>query len=427
MSRKKKSKPAAPTISSRLVGIVRLLTAISASISAYLLITSLRGGSLIGCGAESGCEGVLTSPWAYWFGLPVSAPGTLAYAGMFAATFFLRPTLPPERQRLAWIFLVALAWLVPAAALWFVGVQLFVLRHVCPYCLVAHACGIASSVLILHQAPVARPGQAPAGKQNPRSSLIAAAMIPRLAGASLAAFALLVAGSWINRPPTFKVQAAGGGRPGSGAAPAVTAAIPGKGRVIDLFDGAFKVHLDEVPLIGRPAAPDAMVSLFDYTCHHCRQMHPLLVAAQQVHGRQLVIANLPMPLDGHCNSLMKRTPAPHTNACEYARLGLAVWRADRTKIAAYDSWIFEPPTPPPLDEARAFAGQLVGEEALQRALSDPWVERQLQQDISIYQANYKNFGNSAMPQLMLGTNIIFGIIERPADLEQSLVSSFGWH
>ena len=105
---------------------------------------------------------------------------------------------------------------------------------------------------------------------------------------------------------------------------------------------------------------------------------------------------------------------------------LAVWRADRTRIAVYDSWIFEPLTPPPLDDARAFAGRLVGDEALQRALSDPWVERQLQQDIAIYQANYKNFGNSAMPQLIMGTNIIFGVIERPAYLEESLVSSFGW-
>ena len=58
-----------------------------------------------------------------------------------------------------------------------------------------------------------------------------------------------------------------------------------------------------------------------------------------------------------------------------------------------------------------YTQEIVGAEALGRAMNDPWVEKQLAQDIAIYRATFKRFGNGAMPQLIVGDNIVFGELE----------------
>ena len=87
----------------------------------------------------------------------------------------------------------------------------------------------------------------------------------------------------------------------------------------------------------------------------------------------------------------------------------------------FNDWVFEPDEVPVLDSVSGYAGEIVGEEALGRAMNDPWVEKQLAQDIAIYEATYKRFGNGAMPQLIIGDNIVFGELENGMqDLETLL-------
>jgi hypothetical protein len=150
------------------------------------------------------------------------------------------------------------------------------------------------------------------------------------------------------------------------------------------------------------------VSLFDYTCHHCRIMHWHLMEAHRTLSNQLAIVSLPMPLDNKCNSNVRQTPPPHTNACEYAKLGLAIWRADRKLQHAFDDWIFTPEKPPPLGSAQQFAAQLVGSNRLAKALQDPWVQQQLMQGINIYATNYVHLNNGSMPQLIIGSRLTSG-------------------
>jgi protein-disulfide isomerase len=164
-----------------------------------------------------------------------------------------------------------------------------------------------------------------------------------------------------------------------------------------------------------------MVSLLDYTCRHCRQMHGVLLAAEQAHRGQLAIVTLPMPLDAACNKVIQQTAPPHVNACQYARLALAVWRADPSKMERFNDWVFEPAEPPAFEGVTGYAAEIVGDEALGRAMNDPWVEKQLAQDIAIYEATFKRFGNGAMPQLIVGDNIVFGELENGMqDLEALL-------
>ena len=359
---------------SRVWGI-RVLSAISAAIALYL-VTSLGSGRVAGCGPASDCQDVLTSGWAYWLGLPVSVPGLVVYGSIFLATFWVLPPTLRRLRRRAWIFLAFAACVVSAAALWFLALQLLVLEHVCPYCLGAHLAGVLSAALIF------RATGNPLGRAPVRN-------------AALLAVATLLAGQWLGEPPTHTVVS-------------VPASEPVEGRQMEILDGRFRLDLDKVPIIGHPDAPAVIISLFDYTCRHCRRMHQLLLDAEKAHRGALAIANLPMPLDTSCNPIVTRTAPEHTDACQYARLGLAVWRANPKAMSRFNRWIFDPPTPTGLDSALGFATELVGEEALRRALDDRWVREQLTQSIAIYETVSRHTGTGVMPQLIIGTQLVMG-------------------
>ena len=120
--------------------IVRALAVIGLAISAYLFFLKLTGTitSVRGCGGSGGCENVLGSKWSQWFGIPVSAFSTLLYGGLIAVTF------QPHKSILKGIAVVLLA-----AALWFIGLQIFVIKSFCPWCCATHLVGIVAAVAIL--------------------------------------------------------------------------------------------------------------------------------------------------------------------------------------------------------------------------------------------------------------------------------------
>jgi len=355
---------------------IRFLSAIAASLSLYLLVTSLESGHVAGCGPASECEDVLNSDWAYFLGLPVSAPGFVSYGSIFVATFWATPPTPRRLRRRAWMFLAFAASVVVAAAAWFLTLQLLVLGHVCAFCLGAHAAGTLSAALVFR------------ATGNPLRR-------PPVRNAALVAVATLVGGQWILKPKTPEVTT-------------VPASLPVAGRQMEILDGRYELDLDEVPIIGRSDAPSVIISLFDYTCRHCRRMHQLLLDAEKAHRDELAIVNLPMPLDASCNRLVTRTAEEHTGACQYARLGLAVWHADRKVMSRFNRWIFDPPVPTGLDSAIGFATELVGAEALRRALDDRWVREQLEQDIAIYETISQHTGTGVMPQLVIGNQLVMG-------------------
>jgi len=167
--------------------------------------------------------------------------------------------------------------------------------------------------------------------------------------------------------------------------------------------------VDELPVIGSAAAPHLIVSLFDYTCHHCRLMHGVLLEVQRSFSNQLGIISLPMPLDPVCNTNVIRGHPDHVNACEYARVGLAVWRAKRSALPQYDDWIFGPERPPKIDQAREHAANMVGIMSFEAALNDPWVNEQLRRDIAIYETAYKA-GQGSMPQLIISNKVAVGTL-----------------
>ena len=397
------------SISSGLLGAVRVLAAIALAISAYLAYATFAGGAVAGCGPDSGCDKVLQSRWSKWFGVPVSVFAVLTYGAWIALTFKLNHKVTPLAQRAAWRFLIPLGVLIIASVLWFAALQVFVLKHVCPYCMTVHGAGLLSAALLLWAAPFRNPPEK--NWQAEKLVFIPPSLAARIIGVALLAFALFAIGQVLYRPKSFSET--------------TVAAGTQKARAFSVYDGNFQFDLNQVPLIGAPEAPHTILSLFDYTCHHCRIMHWHLMEAHRALSNQLSIVSLPMPLDNSCNYTVRQTPRAHANACEYAKLGLAVWRANRKAHHVFDDWIFTPEHPPALPVAHQFAAQLVGSNQLAQALQDPWIPLQLAQGINVYATNFFHFKNGSMPQLMVGPKLTSGTFSSVTDLYRLLNEHLG--
>ena len=408
-----------------LMRAIRLFTLVAMGISAYLAWISYTGGRAVGCGPESGCDKVLQSRWAYWFEAPVSLFALAVYSLILGISFRLHQRPSPEVQRMAWAWLVACALIVAGAALWFTGLQIFSLKALCPYCMAAHASGFVMAVLLLVSAPFrsapAKPWESE--KQvyvTPRTVrkvvLIAVVALAGFVGGQLAQ-THKPANKMIKIPPmpggtNMPASTQGASATNPPAAPEARRAatqemtVSGK-RMFPIHGGRFQLDLYAVPVMAAPTNAQVAVSLFDYTCHHCRSMHSLLVEAQRQFSNSLVIVSLPMPLDPGCNPTLQRHYPPHTNACEYAKVGLAVWRADRAKHHEFDQWLMAGEKPPPISETKQHAAQLVGAEAFDRAMREPWVEEQLKINVAIYEVAYRA-GQGSMPQLIVGQSVAVG-------------------
>jgi uncharacterized membrane protein len=140
--RRRRSLPWIYRWSRPLIGAISIAGAI---LTAYLTITKLAGSSPV-CSADatagSGCGGVLNSPYATVFGLPLSLIGLLAYITM--AAFALVPlAINRDRQKelkrqvenLTWWFLLIGSTAMAAFSGYLMYVLATKLQTVCPYCI----------------------------------------------------------------------------------------------------------------------------------------------------------------------------------------------------------------------------------------------------------------------------------------------------
>ncbi len=447
--------PAAPAPAAGVLVVIRVLLLVALGVSAYLAWTSLTHGVVAGCGPESDCDRVLNSKWSRWFGVPVSVFALVVDTVALWSTFALRGPAPDGRRRGALIGAAA-AMMILGAGLWFIALQLFSVG-ICPYCMTAHGAGVIAAVLLL--ATLGKAGGATAGAWKRASAAASAALLVLIAGQAAQkpptgrATRILTAVNNVppravatvtNRPavppaptssPPVVVQVPPTNPPAPAPAPvratnaprqSITpqgVAVAAMQRPFRFYEGVFALDLQDVPTIGSPAAPHAIISLFDYSCHHCRLTHPALHEVQRQFSNELVIVSLPMPLDGQCNHTVKRTPRAHTNACAYARVGLTVWRANREKHREFDDWMMTGTEPPSMADCVQRATALVGSNAFVTALQDGWVERQLQFDIAVYDLAYRQ-QHGSMPQIIVGPTVFEGTA-RPEDILKLLAQHLG--
>jgi uncharacterized membrane protein len=430
---------------------IRLLLLLAIGVSGHLLSVSLSGGTAIGCAPGSACDQVLNSRWAYVLGIPVSALALLVDGALLLITFSCGPKSSPRQRRKAWELMLPTAMLVIGGALWFIALQLVVVKLICPWCMTAHVAGATAAVMLLLRFPMKE-----AVERREKDPAVLRSTAMKLALAALVLFALFAVAQIVIAPKTFTMK----NIPAATSTPAnpsnaiaiqttntavtnivatkqiVTnspvAAMPtptnspppvaGMAKPFGVFGGLVTLDLAQVPVWGSPDAPHKLVSLFDYSCHHCALMHKRVADIANQFRSNLVVISLPMPLDRKCNPLITRTQRAHENACDYARIGLAVWRAKPAAIEGYDDWFFdvfngphsplEQPQPPTVDAATKHAIEIVGDAAkFEAARRDPWIDQQIALSTAIFDASWKRYRNGNMPQFIIGTNLVSGTLE----------------
>jgi len=407
------------------IHIVRALLASAMAITGYLAFVSLSSeGATPGCGPDSGCDQVLTSPWAYWLGIPVSLPGLALYGVFLLSTFSLKLNHSGKARRSLNAQTVC-AFSVLAAAIWFVGVQAFKIRAFCPYCCTAHLLASVASILFLAKAnfigsklsvrlnftrgAAAGVGLAAAialtqtlfPKEQNAPEIVDLAATPAPEGKQTETPAAVIQNASIPDEPIGSIQ------PADLSQSTIAKRIFSKPLLIPRSN--FKMETTGLPTLGDLDAPHRIACIFDYTCHHCRNLHGFIRQLLVKYKGQFSSLMIPMPLDAKCNRLMKKTPKDHQNACEYAKLCLAVHHVAPEKYDAFDSWLFSNHrSVKTVATVMKHAQQLVGAEKLKEALQSSTLKKQLESNITAYETTSKTGRKSSMPQTIIGSQVVFG-------------------
>jgi uncharacterized membrane protein/protein-disulfide isomerase len=408
-SSSKRANPKPQPKSAPQVAIPGVLIAVAlapVALSGYLLMLSLTGDSAAGCGVDTGCGSVLTSQWSRWFGIPVAGLALPVYLALVSALIVLKrgaggPRVPK------WFFEAVLGALVGGAA-WFLYVQKVLIGAFCPWCLATHVSGIVAASLALKWI---------------RRGVVSPMAFPALAGAVAASVGVLAlgqsAGPSAASPSTGSVVRT----PASNSVPAPAVPVEVK-RSWTLPISGTTISLNEVPLLGSPTATNLLLHLFDYTCKHCRAMHPVLMQVMDQSSNSFAVVSLPVPLDMECNPFLKRPIQEHLGACAVAKVGLAVWKAAPNRFREFDDWIFGLGSNPTPEVAEAHAIELVGAEAYHKARSSPDLDALLRLSFSVYEKHYRLLNKQNLPELLVGTNLYTGPVRDPKVLKERIDAAF---
>lgn len=376
----------------------------------------LAGGTMIGCGGGSPCEQVLNSQWSVIAGIiPISGLAVGLYLAMLVTSLFIGPGTETSIRHMAWSVISIMAGAIAGSAIWFTILQKWVIGNFCPYCMTTHITGLLLSVLVIWQA-VKESGKqskeipltnSKKGGKNP--ALNTRHKLRPLPVISLTLIGLFLAGILAACQVIFTPSAV-------------------------YRDGVSQDNLPAidyhtVPMVGSPDAPYIVTLLFDYQCSHCQKMHFILDEAIQRYSGKLAFVLRPTPLNTECNPYVPGDVDAFKNSCELARIGLAVWLARREAFPVFETWMFtfesgDSWRPRSLKATMAKAVELVGQAKLEAALSDPWIERYIQDCIQIYGQTVQN-GKGGVPKLIFDSRWVIPEIYSADDLVMILQKSLG--
>ena len=356
--------------------VALLLCAACLALAGWMLFHSLTGARMAGCGAGTGCDSVMGSPWAYVLGgVPVSLPAVVAYVLLALCLVFLGGESSEDRSldRLLWPMMLVLGGAILGAAIWFCFLQLFVLHAFCKYCTLLHLLGIVLAGWILFSGR-----SLSLSKGRPERSF------DRLRNRSWFAVGLLAAALFaFVQSRTLPAAAYDTGR--------TEVALPA------FTDG-------EIPVLGPSDAPDELTLLFDFQCNHCRRLHQILPDLLEKAGGQYRIRLCPVPLSSACNPYIPASGIDRfAGSCPLTRYALAVWYARPDVYEAYWDYLLgggdERASITPADaEARALA--LLGD-GFQEAVQDPRIDAYLRKAEELF-GRTSNAAKSGVPRLIHG-------------------------
>lgn len=166
-----------------------------------------------------------------------------------------------------------------------------------------------------------------------------------------------------------------------------------KRRLITIV-GSTKLDVSQWPLLGKPTAKYVFAEMYDYTCPHCRSLHKSIETVFKEYGDDVAIIALPVPLNASCNKEIETTEPQHRDACQLARLAIAVWRVKPDKFLEYHNWLFKESRS--VEDARKRAIKLATEEALDEVLRKKTPDEYLTRHVQLY----KIAGGGAVPKCL---------------------------
>ena len=358
--------------------VALLLCAACLALAGWMLFHSLTGARMAGCGAGSGCDSVMGSPWAYVLGgVPVSLPAAVAYVLLALCLVFLGGESSEDRSldRLIWPMTLVLGGAILGAAIWFCYLQLFVLHAFCKYCTLLHLLGILLAGWILFSGRSLN-----LSKGRPERSF------DRLRNRSWFAIGLLAAALFaFVQSRTLPAAAYDTGR--------TEVALPA------FTDG-------EIPVLGPSDAPDELTLLFDFQCVHCRRLHKVLPELLAKAGGQYLIRLCPVPLSSACNPYIPASGIDRfAGSCQLTRFALAVRYARPDVYEAYWDYLLgsgNERASIALADAEARARALLGD-GFQEAVQDPRIDAYLRKAEELF-GRTSNAAKSGVPRLIHGQN-----------------------
>lgn len=402
--------------------LIRISALLALGIVTFLTWQKSTGqiSSIAGCGGEDGCAQVLGGRWSQWFGIPVTVLAACLYVFVILSTIRGIRQFSPTVANNA---LLAAGMLAMLAAIWFIGLLIFVEKAICPYCFATHACGFLMGVFIWRTRFSER------NEFDPNATLDGQTFSPKerrfvaTGFACLAITGLAIGQLFGPRPDTHEiVEIDLSYLEGTGVAKFDQTITPSINSVFYL-DGFIQFDVAESPHVGNPLAPHVITEMFDYTCENCRLMHQDLKELEEANPGKFLVIISPCPLNKKCNRNYQGDPQKHVNACEYARLAWAFWRANPAKFAMFHEFLMTGESPPSLSVARAAADQLAGKEAMRIAAKDPWINLQFRHSTNNYGLIAKQ--NPRMPALLLGgTTILNGLFHDKEQFIQTIEDHF---
>ncbi|NQU41125.1 MAG: thioredoxin domain-containing protein [Lentisphaerae bacterium] len=368
------------------------LAMIALAIAFYIMLVVKSDSPMPGCG-EDQCNAVLTSRWEHWGIVPVAYLGIGGYVSLMSATLLSGFMRWPLIRMGIWSLMIVESLTGIGFIAWLLLLQWIIIKQFCIFCLSSHLFGVAAYGIVLWKAPTWQ------GFHHARR---------RLTGTATALLTVLIAVHVLAVPDMMAVQTAESLEPTSHEEEAALShgtfqfGKQDDTRVVNLLNKTLSFDLYKVPVTGSRAATYVLLDISDYSCPSCRTLHAKLKEFNETYDISLAIVQLPAPMNSGCNPDIKKTPHGFENACAYARYAMAVNKADPEQFPAYHDYLMSGRYPPPVNEARARAAELIGQEAFETALRDEAVEEWITNGV-----NLKRYVKATtLPRLITPTQVI---------------------
>lgn len=390
-----------PTVRAWVVGATSLCGLVLSGIAERLhrqLAADASYTSFCNINSNVNCDVVLTSPWAYFFSIPVSLLGIMFYAALTAlALAVVYAGSSPRRRQLAnLLFFGAIAGFV--FSLYMAGVALGVLGTVCLVCsglyLVATVNVLAAWSLRKSLVPAYRRSSIGAARSARREWALGIALLSVLGVAVIWELSHGLRGGSAQRvEPSAEFTAWFTAQP------------------------VVEVPLDGRNQRGRPDAPVSIVEFSDFECGHCNNFHRVVEEAWRREPRRIRILFRHFPLNSNCNPSVPSSF--HSMACTAAIAAECAGR--QGKFWEYHDLLFRHQKELRDDRIIALAAQLgLALPAFRSCLSDPAVREQVERDAQLGAA----LGVNSTPTVFINGRMVRGALNA-ADLQRAIALAAG--